>query len=376
MGQKIQNVFLCIVVLAVLLLPTSGLFFQQDKQMAEQEKRVLAAMPPRPNSWQALTEYPAAFSRFYNDNFAFRRQLLEWRSAIKVLALGISSHPDVVIGKNGWLFYDAEQQLTDYRGLHPLTDAEVQKALRALEGRVELLAQIKIPYLLVLIPNKHTVYPEYLPDRFRRVTPRTRIDQIVNALKASGRVPFVDLRNTLLAAKTTDTMYFSHDTHWNQRGAFLGYREVMQTVRRWLPTVPILDDEAVRNEIGPIKEHDLANFLVLSWYFQEKTPLVSVRTPKGAKDKRYDPLVQGLIDNSQPAERHPFGFSNPEGQGRVVVFRDSFCSDLVPYFGESFKESLYIWRKMSPALLLPILRGGFWPDLVIEEVVERLATFE
>ncbi|MBU4151276.1 MAG: hypothetical protein KKD63_00195 [Proteobacteria bacterium] len=344
--------------------------------MAEQERRVLAEMPALPNSWQDVARFSAAFLRFFNDNFAFRRQLIAWRSASKVLALGVSSHPDVVLGKEGWLYYDAEQQLADYRGLHPLTDTDLLKTVRALENRVELLDQVKIPYLLVLVPSKHTIYPEYLPDRFARVKAKTRLDQIVEALKVSGRVPFIDLRDSLQGAKSTGLLYFKADTHWNQRGAFQGYREVMKAARQWLPTVPILDINAVRYDIGPLREYDLANFLVLNWYFREKMPLVSVLSHKGARDTEFDPLLQGMIDNSQPPERQPFGYSNPEGEGRVVVFRDSFGSDMVPYLGESFKESLYIWNKMSPNLLLPILRGGFWPDLVIEEVLERLADFD
>lgn len=376
MSQRLNDCVISVMVMIVLLAPAVGLFFQRDTKVDAQENRVLAVLPAIPSSWQAVVEFPAAFTRFFNDNFAFRRQLIFWRSAIKVLVFGVSSHPDVVLGKNGWLYYDAEQQLADYRGLHPFTEVELQKILRALEGRVELLAQVKIPYLLVLAPNKHTIYPEYLPDRFGKVIAKTRLDQLVEALKSSGRVPFVDLRSALLAGKATGELFFRYDTHWNQRGAFLGYGEVMRAVRQWLPNVPVLGGDAVGYSSGPVQEHDLANFLVLNWYYREHTPMVSIIAPKGKRDVKFDPLVSGLVDENQPFDRWPFGISNQEGQGRVVVFRDSFCTDLVPYFGESFKESLYVWKKMSPDLLLPILRGGFWPDLVIEEVVERLVRFE
>ncbi len=375
MGTKIQHSLFALVVMAMLLLPASGMFVHEAQTMASQENRLLATMPPWPRSWQAVTEFPAAFSRFYDDHFAWRRQLIAWRSAIKVLALGVTSHADVVLGRQGWLYYDAEQQLADYRGLHPFTAAELRQNLQALEERAEMLAQVKIPYLLVLAPNKHTIYPEYLPERFARIKTETRLDQIVQALQLSGRVPFCDLRDPLLKAKSGGQLYFKTDTHWNQRGAFVGYGEVMGEVRRWLPSVPILGPDAVSSTMGPAREHDLANFLVMNWYFREETPIVTVITPHGAKDTKFDPLLRAVTDPSQPPDRHPFVLVNPQGQGRIVIFRDSFCSDLVPYFGASFQESLYIWKKMSPNLMLTILRSGYWPDLVIEEVVERLATF-
>lgn len=375
MKKRVQTILFCVVVMTMLLLPATGIVAPRDQNMAAQENRALATMPPWPNSWQAATEFPSAFTRFFNDHFTLRRQLLAWRSAIKVLALGVSSHADVVLGREGWLYYDAEQQLADYRGIHPWTDAELQQNLQALADRADMLAQVKIPYLLVLAPNKHTVYPEYLPNRFARVTDKTRLDQIIQAVQPYQRVQVCDLREPLIASKGSGQLYFTTDTHWNQRGAFIGYGEVMRRVRQWLPTVPVVTRDRVKFSMGPVIMHDLANFLVMNWYFQEKTPMVSIIAPHAFRDTKFATVVQAVTDSNQPPDRRPFVLSNPQGQGRVVVFRDSFCSDLAPYLGESFHESLYIWKKMSPDLMLAILRAGFWPDLVIEEVVERLASF-
>ena len=43
----------------------------------------------------------------------------------------------------------------------------------------------------------------------------------------------------MAAAKTRERIYFQTDTHWNDRGAFVAYRELIEAVRAQVPAVAV-----------------------------------------------------------------------------------------------------------------------------------------
>lgn len=369
--QRIRHLALSIVASALLLLPALGLFRAPDRRMAEEEQRPLAARPEFPRTLPEWLAAPAAWEKFFADNFAFRRQVIQWRNEAKVFLLGVSSNPQVVLGQEGWLFYNANQQLSDHRGLRPLAEQELNKFLLDLEAKVAQLAAVKIPYLLILVPEKHVVYPEYLPARLNQKFAPSRFDQIVAGLTARGQVPFLDLRPFLLAAKANDTLYYKYDSHWNQKGAFVAYRQVMAEIRKWLPTVPILAPEQVQFHNIPPSVRDLARLLALSSRLREAQPQVTIHAARGTRDLRFAPLLAPFNDQSKPPWQQPFATSNPAGVGQVILYGDSFAEALTVYFGESFREAINIQARMSPGNILELRKNGFSPELVLEELVVR-----
>jgi hypothetical protein len=80
----------------------------------------------------------------------------------------------------------------------------------------------------VIAPDKHSIYPEFLPDTIRKERPQSQQDQLIEYLgKKAAHFQIVDLREPLRRAKSLFPVYYMTDTHWNIYGGYIVYREIM-----------------------------------------------------------------------------------------------------------------------------------------------------
>jgi hypothetical protein len=193
------------------------------------------------------------------------------------------------------------------------------------------------------------------------------MDQVNEMLAARTSVPFVDVRPALLPAKAQDRIYFLTDTHWNDRGALLAYQQIIDAVRRQLPSVP---PAWTRGDFEPaertIEGQDLARMMGLMRVLRETDMSVEPKRPRraivvdppGAKAS----AEEGRLVTEIPGSTLP----------RAVIFRDSFASRLAPFLSEHFSRAVYLWQNDFDADV--VLHEH--PDVVIQEIVSRhLYTF-
>src|SRR5439155_26377753 len=51
----------------------------------------------------------------------------------------------------------------NYRGMFPISDAEIAAVVTELRRRQRFLASLGIAYVVTIVPEKYTIYPEHLP---------------------------------------------------------------------------------------------------------------------------------------------------------------------------------------------------------------------
>jgi hypothetical protein len=103
-SQKVKDIVLIILFLAGITLPLGDTILGLDPTILN-ENRVLASLPEFSIDMSLLSTYPKDFEAFYNDHFGFRRTLIWGRSLVMVKLLGVSPNSDVIVCKDGWLFY-------------------------------------------------------------------------------------------------------------------------------------------------------------------------------------------------------------------------------------------------------------------------------
>ena len=304
---------------------------------------------------------------FVSNGFGFRLALMRLHNAAQYRLLGRSASPSVVLGKEGWLFYTNDKNLDDYRTAERLSPRDLKTWGRVLIERRDWLGARGIRYLFVLAPNPHTIYPEFLPENLVKIREETRLDQIAGYLTRETDLDILDLRPALRAAKLGGRLYHRTDTHWNQRGAFVAYREIARRLQSWFPSLrPIEESDVVETtEIGP--GGDLAGMLALRDVYREEEFRVVPNRPLRARGPKGEPLpYETIVVKIRPlVESEIADPSLP----KAVVIRDSYCSPLVPLLSEHFRRAVYVWQMFDPALI-----EHEKPDVVIEESVERLAT--
>ena len=223
-----------------------------------------------------------------------------------------------------------------------------------------------IAYVFTIPPDKHALYPEYMPSSIARIRATRRMDQVYGALDTTG-VAAIDLRPALAQAKARERIYFLTDTHWNDRGALVAYQQIIDAVRQHVPSAPPAwsrDDFDSREQ--EIDGQDLAGMLGLKRVLHETDVRLTPKRPRHARvvePAGAGPMAQvGRLVTEIPDPRLP----------RAVIFRDSFASRLVPLLSEHFSRAVYVWQNDLDTDFVARER----PDVVIQEIVGRhLYTF-
>ena len=215
------------------------------------------------------------------------------------------------------------------------------------------------------MPDKHTVYPEYLPSYLRQTKRESRLDQLIAHLRGRSNVEVVDLRQALLPQKRQYQLYFRLDTHWDRVGAFIGCREIMVRLARWFPNVQVPRWEDV--EVAPARagQHDLIDFLGMRvGDLRDPVRSVTVKQPRPARIVADDPRV---LDNDNAIVEVVTSDSPGAEIPRAVVLRDSSAISLIPLLSEHFGHAVYLWS--SDPYRRQVERER--PNVVIWQMTER-----
>lgn len=136
----------------------------------------------------------------------------------------------VITGKDGWLFYKAigdGSTLSDYEGINhysPQGLQRVEKNIMAAKNAVEAKGA---RFVVMLAPNKESIYSEYMPKKYKRKTTYTRYDQLYDYLEANTSLDVCYPKQSLLKYKDKYELYYPTDNHWNRQGQFIGVQELM-----------------------------------------------------------------------------------------------------------------------------------------------------
>ncbi len=359
--SKFNAVLFVLIFLLAIYLPLAGSIMQTSSIRASTEKRILATIPAAPDSYKLLKRYPEKFDIYYKDNFGFRSDLL-WYNKIKYL-VGNSPSDKVILGKDGWLFFNGEP-FTDLqntiRGIRKLTETELEQYAEVLVARHHWLQAQGIKYLLIIAPNKHTIYREYLPNSLFQVDEETLTDQFFDYIQRHTDVSVLDLRQVLLSQKASETnLYFKTDTHWNHLGANIAQNEIANILNTYYPEqiTPILyNDKDFQIKTGP--GGDLSRLLGLN---------------KNFTDIYHNPILDPCSKRAVPKDGNfsvPFTTRCGKTELNALVFRDSFFEHLYQYISLYFNRATFVSKRIEYASLNKYINNDR-PDIVIEEWAER-----
>ena len=232
------------------------------------------------------------------------------------------------------------------------------------ESPVPQEAVIGIAYVVAIVPEKFTIYPEHLPTWITKGSGPTPYDRLAQAMARHPDVAFVDLRPALRAAKARELVYYKTDSHWNYNGAVAGYEALMAAVQKALPGRVAVIAPAPRPPFAPGVDRYRGDLLHMlgrppGVYEDDVAPLGKVLATGVARCAR-------RIDKGEQPGFESYGCMKP-GLPRAVILRDSMAIPLIPLLSENFSRVVYVSaRKLDKALV-----EREKPDIVIEELVER-----
>ncbi|MFC4854815.1 alginate O-acetyltransferase AlgX-related protein [Actinophytocola glycyrrhizae] len=260
---------------------------------------------------------------------------------------------NVVEGTDGWLYYGSDA-LSKCHPTKPLAETIAQ--LAKLRDVVERSGRT---FVLVLVPDKTTMVPEYLPDSYpgkecaAPVTPQVW----EQAIEVAGGL---DMRPRLAAAaeRHDRPMYYPLDTHWTSEGALEMVKAVAQEVKpgvaeKW--RIQKKDEELVTADLPRLVGRDGDNKVV---NYRLK--------PDGRYDRARDATIDLIEQKHYDAERL---------QGMVyaptAVLGDSFLVNASSYLPAAFADLTMQYYRSAQNRPDEVIDTFTDAEIVVFEVVER-----
>ncbi|HEY2980281.1 MAG TPA: hypothetical protein VGJ22_03795 [Anaerolineales bacterium] len=293
------------------------------------------------------------------ENFYGRTYLIKAIANLRIW-LGDRVFPKVLVGDAGWLVYTAENDIEGYQHADPFADSELSRIQHSLDELSVRYEEHGTVLLVVVPPNKNTIYPERVPPQIPILGEASSLDQLVAYLHEHGKTQILDLRPTLRAARAQQEIYYATDTHWNDYGAFAAYEEILTALRDQFPALtprPVSDFRVVRRAPEILDLADNIGTTLLPESKIQFVPLFDTHTT-------YKTLTIG-------GRRIQFSHNPDEGLPTAIVYHDSFFFRVIPLLGEHFSNAMFIQNYVG---------GGLWslswvdeqkPSIVIIEFSER-----
>lgn len=306
------------------------------------------------------------FDEWFADRIGLRYPLIYAGTELHVGVLRRPLDRHIFFGRDGWMFWTDDQEtipatMADSRGKLAFSATEIGRIdaqLRAIHDRFQAC---NIPSIVIVIPNKQSIYGEYLFGKDTKAPPN-RLDRLLSGLSEPAKAMILDSRPRMRAAKLAHapvTLYPKTETHWNLLGAFYGYVEIMSALARQIPIShrELLSIDQYRVTSTPYAGGDMATRVLFSpWRFPDEYVSVTPKIPIAGYQK-----IE--VDHEHTL------YLNPQGQGRLVLFGDSYAHDLMPFLAQHFAEV----HRVTGDVFYGDIAAQLRPTAVVLEMVERYA---
>ena len=350
--------------LALLGLPAAGWLTEDAPDISTTENRRLAEAPTLEARLDSWASFPRRSEQYIDDHLGFRLELIRAFTRLHLALFGTAPTEELVAGRDGWFFYGDRDAVAHYRRIDPLRPGELVRWQTVLEGRRDWLAERGIAYVVVLVPDKHEFYAEYMPPSLPLAEGSRPLDQLAHRLAEHSTVEVVDLREALEHEKKNKRVYHKTDTHWNQVGAYAAYQAILARLRDLVPSLASAEVREVEYGQKRVPGLGLASLVGLEHVLVEEDLTAELTHPRAEIALEYRPRYAQRV-----RRQTPFAHGVPDpALPRAVMFRDSFGNALIPYLSEHFRRILYVWdRDVDPDVV-----AREKPDVVIQQIVGRL----
>ena len=262
----------------------------------------------------------------------------------------------VVEGRDGFLFManDNNRVVDQHTGALALDPSQLEGWGAVLERRAELFAERDCAYLVMVAPDSHAVYPEYMPADLQPAPERPVHQLIAHLERTNSPVRIIYPLEDLLSRKPERLVSSRVDSHWTDYGAFVAFQRVMEEAGRLVATRPVGERDVI------FEDADVSGDLG-----QKFDPPRQAQQPCGRMRYRtarlvYDNCVEGT---GSLAVTHCV----PAPAVTCLLLGDSYSYWLARYMAECFRRLVFAH---APTLDLALVEAA-QPDIAITIIAER-----
>jgi alginate O-acetyltransferase complex protein AlgJ len=347
-----------VAVLAACLIPLAGLWLPLDIRRAVNENRPLAGAPDL--TWKSWRTWPARFEAYYDDHFGLRNFLIRAHNYIQIVGLRRCPNRQVILGKHDSYFL--MEHLSIFQR-PPFSAEELESWARLFTTNANEFAMLGGKYYLVLVPATPTIYPEYIPDEWRKPEAPTLLDQLIVELNAAPNLEIIDVRSELSAARSKEPTHLRTDYHWSDYGAFVSYAKIVRTIQADFPNTSGLSSSDLVREPFVKNATYVTKLLGMDGLITE--PAVGYRVKSPAP---FTTLVDAHTPDGFFGTLRVSAMTSTSDRPTAALIGDSFTVELYPYLRESFSRLAYFLARGGQTNL-EFMRGER-PQVVIHVLCE------
>ncbi len=341
--KKLHVIF---IILAVLVMAVPALTMPLFKNAVNTEKRELSELPAVIREDGSFNpRFSVEMNTWIQEHIGFRGPMVSANSRLRTGLFGQGATDDIVVGKDGWLFY--YESVNDFLHVPTITPRNAANAARTAALLGQYAESQGSRFLLAFLPNKNSVYGGYMPYYYVPRTSEGNRELFLRALNEEN-VPYVDVKPALQAVGRQ--LYQKQDSHWTYEGALIGYRTIMSA--SGLPFNYFAGMTFTEEKNWPA---DLAVYL----YGEGAEPDV-----QAYPDYTF---TYGYRSRATAVDSLTLETFHPDGNGSLVMYRDSFANTMQAYLAENFADALFSRALPYQADLI----GQQQADLTILQVTER-----
>lgn len=360
--KKISNIIVIISFFVIITVPQILFgFLKSSIPQDTSENRKLAEKPVF--DLENIDTYSTGYENYYNDNLPFRGIIRNVWTNFNFYILNESTTSQVLIGKNdgdissSWLFFQDETEgsnsVKDAQGILTLSGKELEQIKENINKNTTELENRNIKVLYAIIPNKANLYKEKLPNNITIYKEENRFDKLEKYLEEKEIKNFIYLKDALLNAKEINDVYYKQDTHWNNFGAFIGFKEILNQIEE------DYNNFEYNMEISEEKlmDKDLAQMSGIKNVLKDKEITIEFAPNITYWETVFETENKIVITQSENAPIHK----------TVFVVGDSFRTAMIPYFSKIYSKVVYMHRCDYGSYML----DHYQPDIIVFQLLER-----
>lgn len=355
MKRVIQYLFVSL----MFVVPVTGFLSSDPSYVIKSENRTLAKFPK-----YGSNEYFSDLVKWYTDRLFGKISISEkYFSLFNSVFADYSFSPNrqSVKGESNWFFLG---NYAYYQHSREVT-IPLSKTNRKIAFLKELRNSSNAPFYLVVGPDKHGVYSEFLRPYIYEPGKYRSFDNYKHYLTDNG-IDYIDNLDSILAEKSNlknnQTLYYTNDTHWNSYGAYVAFNNVMRHIVDNYDPIKYsfifssnLTGDLTRNIVAP--KHR----------FLDDVKVKSIQ--KNIKDFN-------VIENRGDALVKKFENELAKDNRTVLIMADSFGGAFAPFAIDYFKRVILLPRVETEGLSFVEIIKKEKPDIVLYINVERNVFFD
>ena len=267
-------------------------------------------------------------------------------------------------GKQDWLFL-GNQYNNSVAKLKLATvpkDDEIETTKKLFKRIAEAGSKFNSKVVLIVGPNKESVYSEYLPEELIPSSKRY-IEFFLEEIRDVPNLMVYDPTDDLRHLKHSEgLLYWMTDTHWNNKGAYCVFSGAANLLGLPVPAVEFKQESTRRGDLV-----DISKLQKFPLHKEDHWEVIW---------KRESALTESEISDEQKTSFGPASVvinNKPLSNKYIWVVGDSFANGLKPFLNATFQEVRYVGLSDEKLKSLPdnLASVDRKPDIILIVRAER-----